>query len=61
MNEVTQVQAVAAIRQIALVAGGFAVGRGWLAADTLTAITTIAVLIVPFVWGQIKTRSLAKK
>lgn len=61
MNEVTQVQAVAAVRQIALVAGGYAVGRGWLADDTLTAITTIAVLVVPFIWGQLKTRNLAKK
>lgn len=61
MNDVTQVQLTAAIRQIALVAGGYAVGRGWLKDDTLTAITTIAVLLVPFVWGQIKTRNLAKK
>lgn len=61
MNDVAQVQLVAAIRQVALVAGGFAVGRGWLNDDTLTAITTLAVLIVPFIWGQMKTRKLAKK
>lgn len=61
MNDVAQVQLVAAIRQVALVAGGFAVGRGWLNDDTLTAITTLAVLIVPFIWGQMKTRNLAKK
>jgi len=61
MNDVTQTPLVAAVPQNALVAGGFAVGKGWLDNDTATAITTIAVILVPFVWGQMKTRTLAKK
>ncbi|ANI78997.1 Pam3-gp28 family putative phage holin [Sphingobium sp. EP60837] len=61
MNEVTVEQAVAAVRQIALVAGGWAIGRGYLQQDTLTALITIAGLAVPFIWGQSKTRKLAKK
>lgn len=61
MNEVTVEQAVAAVRQIALVAGGWAIGRGYLQQDTLTAIITLAGIALPLVWGQAKTRKLAKK
>lgn len=60
MNDVTQTQLAAAIRQIVLVLGGFAVGKGWLEDDTVTAIATIAVILVPLVWGQLSTRKLAK-
>ena len=61
MNDITQTQLAAAVRQIALAVGGYAVGKGWLEDDTVTAIVTIAVILVPFIWGQIKTRNLAKK
>lgn len=61
MNEVTTTQAIAAGRQIALAIGGYAVGRGWLEEDTLSAIVTVFVLLVPFIWGQMSTRKLVKK
>jgi hypothetical protein len=61
MNEVNSVQVAAAARQLALAIGGYAVGRGWLEDDTVTAIATVAVLIVPFIWGQLTTRKLVKK
>lgn len=61
MTDITNIQLAAAVRQIALAIGGYAIGRGWLEEDTLTAIVTVAVIAVPFVWGQIKTRRLAQK
>ncbi|SCW77839.1 hypothetical protein SAMN02927924_02835 [Sphingobium faniae] len=61
MNEVNATQLAAAVRQIALAVGGYAIGRGWLEEDTLTAIVTVAVIAVPFVWGQFRTRRLAQK
>lgn len=61
MNEVTQTQLAAAVRQIVLVAGGWAVGKGYLESDTVAAIATVAVIAVPLIWGQIKTRKLAQK
>ncbi len=60
MNEVTLIQLNAALRQIGIAAGGWAIGRGYLDTDTATAIGTILLVVVPFVWGQIKTRRLAK-
>jgi hypothetical protein len=60
MNDVTKVQAVAAVRQVALLVGGWAVGRGYLDDDTLTMLVTIAVIVVPLIWGQSSTRKLAK-
>ncbi|WP_022684569.1 hypothetical protein [Sphingobium bisphenolivorans] len=61
MTEVTNAQLAAAARQIVLALGGYAMGRGWLQADTLTAIGTVAAVVVPLVWGQASTRKLAKK
>lgn len=61
MNEVTNAQLVAAVRQIALVAGGWAIGKGWLQQDTLTALVTIATIAAPLIIGQLSTRKLAKK
>lgn len=43
-----------AVRQIALVGGGWAVGRGYLDSDTLSALVTIGVIVGPFIYGQIK-------
>ncbi|WP_257540694.1 hypothetical protein [Sphingobium sp. CFD-1] len=61
MNDVNATQLAAAVRQIALAVGGYAIGRGWLEEDTLTAIITVAVIAVPFIWGQVRTRKLAQK
>ena len=44
----------AAVRQVLLVAGGWAVGKGYLDNDTVTALITIAVIVGPLVYGQIK-------
>lgn len=60
MTDVTTIQIAAAIRQIALALGGYAIGRGWLEEDTLTAIITVLVIVVPLVWGQIRTKRLAE-
>jgi len=48
-------QFTAALRQIMLAIGGWAVGRGYLAGDTLVAIGTVTMLIGPFVYGQLRT------
>lgn len=61
MENVNAIQLVAAIRQLALVGGGWAIGRGYLQQDTLTAIITIAGVVIPLLWGQSSTRKLAKK
>lgn len=47
-------QFTAAIRQIMLALGGWAVGRGYLQGDTLIAIGTVATLLAPFLYGQFK-------
>ena len=60
MNDVTKVQAAAAVRQLALLVGGWAVGRGYLDDDTVTMIATAAVIVVPLIWGQRSTRQMAK-
>lgn len=52
---------MAAIRQILLVLGGLAIGRGWLQEDTLTALVTVAMVVAPLLIGQFSTRKLAKK
>lgn len=61
MNEVSTAQLAAAARQIVLALGGYAMGRGWLQADTLTALATVAAVVIPLIWGQASTRKLAKK
>lgn len=40
------------VRQVMLLLGGWAVGKGYLDNDTLATLTTLSVLIVPLVWGQ---------
>lgn len=47
-------QFTAALRQIMLVVGGWAVGKGFLATDTLAAIATVATILAPFLYGQWK-------
>lgn len=54
-------QVTAAARQLALAVGGWAVGRGYLEADTVTALATVAVIVAPFLYGQWKTRMRAKQ
>jgi len=44
----------AAARQILLVIGGWAVGRGYLEDDTLSGIVTVVVIVGPLIYGQIK-------
>jgi len=61
MTDTTTIQIAAAIRQIALALGGYAIGRGWLEEDTLTAIVTVLVIVVPLIWGQIRTKRLAEQ
>lgn len=51
-------QFMAALRQIMLAVGGWAVGRGYLAGDTLVALGTVVALIGPFLWGQLKMRKV---
>ena len=60
MNDVTKVQVSAAARQLALLVGGWAVGRGYLDDETVSMLATAAVIIVPLIWGQLSTRKLAK-
>lgn len=54
-------QVAAASRQIALAVGGWAVGRGYLEADTVTAVATVAVIVGPFLYGQWRTRLRSKQ
>lgn len=54
-------QFAAALRQVMLAVGGWAIGRGYLQADTLAAIGTVAMLLGPFVYGQIKQWNTHKK
>lgn len=54
-------QAAAAVRQILLAVGGWAVGRGYLEADTVAAIGTVALIVVPLVYGQWRTRLRSKQ
>lgn len=60
MDDVTKVQLAAGARQLALVVGGWAIGRGYLEADTVTMLATSAAIIVPTWLGQRSTRKLAK-
>lgn len=54
-------QAAAAVRQILLAVGGWAVGRGYLEADTVVALGTVALIVVPLVYGQWRTRERSKQ
>lgn len=54
-------QFTAALRQVMLAVGGWAVGRGYLAGDTLVAIGTVAALVGPFLYGQFKQFNNHKK
>ncbi len=54
-------QAWAALRQILLALGGWAIGRGYLKEDTALAIGTILMIGIPFVYGQWQTIHRAKQ
>lgn len=47
------------LRQVALAAGSYLIGRGYLSADTATAIGSVLLIVAPVVWGQV--RSYLKK
>lgn len=53
-------QLAAGVRQILLVLGGIAIGKGWLAADTVDAISACALILLPLVYGQWRTRQAAQ-
>lgn len=53
-------QLAAGVRQILLVLGGIAIGNGWLAADTVDAIVAVALILLPLVYGQWRTRQAAQ-
>jgi hypothetical protein len=57
----TSDQLYAAVRQIGMAVGAWAIGKGYLQADTATALGTIALVAVPFVYGQLKTRLRAQQ
>ncbi len=42
------------LRQIALVFGGWAIGRGYLAHDTAIALGTVGTVAFPIIYGQVK-------
>jgi hypothetical protein len=42
------------VRQIALVFGGWALGRGYLQHDTAAALGTIGAIAFPLIYGQIR-------
>lgn len=61
MSDVTTTQIAAGVRQIVLIIGGYAIGKGWLDGDTVEMLGAVALIAVPLIWGQIKTRNMAKK
>jgi hypothetical protein len=54
-------QLFTAARQIVPVIGAFAVGKGWLSADTATMIGGVLAIVAPIVWGQLKTLERSRK
>lgn len=60
MNEVTTAQIAAGVRQIVLIVGGYAIGKGWLDGDTVEMLGAVALVAVPLIWGQFRIRKLAK-
>lgn len=48
------------LRQLALAVGGWAVGKGYLGADTLSMMVAVIVIGGPFVVGQIKSLKAIK-
>jgi hypothetical protein len=54
-------QLFTAARQIVPVVGAYAVGRGWLSADTATVIGGVLAIVAPIAWGQVKTWDRSKK
>lgn len=58
-NAVTKDQLWAALRQVATVIGGWAIGKGYMDAGTASALGTILLIGVPIAIGQIKTRKSA--
>lgn len=61
MNDVTTSQVAAGVRQVVLIVGGYAMGKGWLGADTVEMLGAVTLVVVPLIWGQISTRRLAQK
>lgn len=51
----------AGLRQVLLALGAWAAGRGYLEADTATAIVTVALVVIPFAYGQYKTWARASQ
>ena len=54
-------QFTAGFRQVLLVVGGWAVGKGYLESDTVAMIGTLAVILGPLLYGQIKQWNNHKK
>ena len=50
-----------AVRALVIALGSYAAGKGWIPADIAGALGTLIVVGVPFVWGQLKMRSLSQK
>ena len=48
------------VRQIALILGGWAIGRGYLEHDTALALGSIGTILFPLVYGQVKGWKLHK-
>lgn len=61
MTDVTTTQIAAGVRQVILIIGGYAIGKGWLDGDTVEMLGAVALVVVPLVWGQMRTRKLAQK
>lgn len=54
-------QAWSALRSAGIAVGAWAIGRGYLQADTASALGAILLVVVPFVIGQLKTRRRAQE
>lgn len=50
---VNQKQVLSVVRWVVTSAGGYAVGRGWIAADHVDLILGAVVAAVPLVWSMI--------
>ncbi|MDP3853139.1 hypothetical protein [Phenylobacterium sp.] len=49
-------QIMAAVRQVLVALGGFAVGKGWVDESTASAVTGLVLVVGPIVWSQIAVR-----
>lgn len=48
---INQAQVLSVMRWILTSAGGYAVGRGWMAADQVDLILGVAAQLVPLIWS----------